>query len=221
MIRCAVILRLALPGGRVSWLKAFKKQAVIISAVALWLPAVVYGINVMWSYSTTPGHPASPPRFWPARAPIRQGKEGRATLLLFAHPQCECTRATLGELAILMAQAGGRLDADVFFYAPSSKDSTWVRTDLWQTATAIPGVHAFEDRDAEVAKQFGVFTSGQTLLYRSDGLLGFSGGITAFRGHSGDNAGRSAVTMLVQGKTPPEGSLPVVTRVFGCSLQGE
>jgi hypothetical protein len=208
-------------GGRLNWLKAFKKQAIIILAVALWLPAVVYGINVMWSYASTPGHPASPPRFWPASAPIRQGKEGRATLVLFAHPQCECTRATLGELAILMAQTGGRVDADVFFYAPSSESSTWVRTDLWQTAAAIPGVHAFEDRDAEVAKQFGVFTSGQTLLYRSDGLLLFNGGITAFRGHSGDNAGRSAVTALVQGNVPPENSLPVVTRVFGCSLRGE
>jgi hypothetical protein len=205
----------------VSWRKAFKKQGVIIFAVVLWLPAVVYGINVMWSYSTTPGHPASPPQFWPGSAPLRRAKEGRDTLVMFAHPQCECTRATLGELAILMAQTAGRLEADVFFYAPSSENSTWVKTDLWQTAAAIPGVHPFEDRDAEMAKQFGAFTSGQTLLYRSDGRLLFNGGITAYRGHSGDNAGRSAVTALVQGNVPPEISLPVVTRVFGCSLRGE
>jgi hypothetical protein len=203
----------------VNYFKRLKRQALIVGAVALWLPAVAYGINVMWSYAATPGHPAEPPRFWPATA-IKRGA-AHATLLVFAHPQCECTRATLGELAILMAQANGRLDTDVFFYLPRGKDSTWARTDLWRTASAIPGVHAFEDPDAVMAKQFGVFTSGQTLLYSSDGLLLFKGGITAFRGHSGDNAGRSAVTALIRGTVPSMNDPPLVTRVFGCSLRGE
>ena len=202
------------------FLKAVKKQAIIVAAVALWLPAVGYGLNVMWSYATTPGHPAEPPRFWPAGAPVTP-QEGHATLLMFAHPQCECTRASLGELAILMAHAKGHLDADIFFYLPPGEDGAWARTDLWRSASEIPGVHAFEDRDAETARHFGVFTSGQTLLYGSDGLLLFKGGITAFRGHSGDNAGRSAITALLQGAVPPASHLPVVTRVFGCSLRGE
>jgi hypothetical protein len=201
-------------------MKFLKKQAVILAAVALWLPAVAYGLTIMWSYATTPGQPAEPPRFWPATAAIKQG-ERHATLVMFAHPQCECTRATLGELAILMAQANGQLDADVFFYLPAGEESPWAQTDLWKTASAIPGVRPFEDHDADMAKQFGVFTSGQALLYSSDGLLLFSGGITAFRGHSGDNAGRSTITALVRGELPPANRLPVRTRVFGCSLRGE
>ena len=169
-------------------LTAIKKQAVILAAVALWLPAVAYGITVMWSYATTPGQPAEPPLFWPTTAAIRQG-ERQATLVMFAHPQCECTRATLGELAILMAQANGQLEADIFFYLPAHEKNAWTKTDLWRTASAIPGVRSFEDRDADMAKRFGVFTSGQALLYSSDGLLLFNGGITAFQGHSGDNPG--------------------------------
>jgi hypothetical protein len=203
-----------------NWFKMLKRQALIIGAMALWLPAVAYGLNVMWSYATTPGEPAQPPRFWPATASIKQ-REGHATLLVFAHPQCECTRATLGELAILTAQVNGKIDSDVFFYLPAGEESSWARSDLWRTANTIPGVNSFEDRDAAMAKQFGVFTSGQTLLYSSDGLLLFKGGITAFRGHSGDNAGRSAVTTLIRGPVPPMSSLPVATRVFGCSLRGE
>lgn len=199
---------------------AVKKHAIIVTAVALWLPAVAYGINVMWSYATQPGHPASPPRFWPSNVQVEQAK-GRFTLLMFAHPQCECTRATLGELAILMAHTNGQLDADVFFYLPPGEDGAWARTDLWRAAAAIPNVHPFEDRDADMAKHFGVFTSGQALLYSSDGLLLFSGGITPFRGHAGDNAGRSTVTALVQGVVPTWKNSPVVTRVFGCSLRGE
>ena len=92
---------------------------------------------------------------------------------------------------------------------------------LWTTAREIPGVHVFEDRGAKVAQSFGAFTSGQTLLYNRDGHLLFKGGITAFRGHSGDNAGRIAILALLQHETPRTSIVPVVTPVLGCSLRGE
>src|SRR5689334_10371940 len=107
-----------------SFLRDFRKQAVIAAAVALWIPAVAFGVNVLWKYSTTPGHPAAPPPNWPARAAIRRS-EGQATLLMFAHPQCQCTSASLDELAIIMAHAGARLDAQVFFYLPDHEANTW------------------------------------------------------------------------------------------------
>src|SRR5580704_1321964 len=97
------------------YLRALKKHTLIAVAVALWVPAIAFGFNVLWKYSTTPGHPAAPPRSWPATAPIKR-REGRPTLLMFAHPQCQCTGASLGELSIIMAHAGGQLDAQVFFY---------------------------------------------------------------------------------------------------------
>jgi hypothetical protein len=204
-----------------SFFAGLKKQSVIVLVVALWLPAVGYGISVLWKYSTTPGTPATAPLNWPATAKIERNK-ARATLLMFAHPQCPCTSASLGELAIILAHAQGRLDADVFFYRPADKPLAWMKTDLWTSANAIPGVHVFEDRDAAAAKSFGTFTSGQTLLYDSDGRLRFKGGITAFRGHSGDNAGRTAITALLQSE--PSGlNFPAVvtTPVLGCSLRGE
>ena len=202
------------------YLKGIKKQALIIAAVGLWLPAVSYGLAVMWSYAATPGHPAEPPRFWPTDVALKQ-QEGHFTLLMFAHPQCECTRASLGELDVLEAKVGRKFDVDIFFYLPPGENSSWAQTDLWRTASAMPGVRAFEDRDAGMAKKFGVFTSGQTLLYGPDGLLLFKGGITAFRGHSGDNSGRSALTALIQGHSPSSSRLPITTRVFGCSLRTE
>jgi len=203
-----------------SFLAGLKKQAVTSAAVVLWLPAVAFGINVLWKYSTTPGQPGAPPLDWPPSAPIER-VNGRATLVMFAHPQCQCSKATLGELAIIMAHAPGHLAADVFFYLPASAASTWARTDLWQSASAIPEVRVHEDREGAVAQSFGAFTSGQTLLYDTRGRLLFKGGITAFRGHSGDNAGRSAIAALLQGETPRQNILPVMTPVLGCSLRGE
>jgi hypothetical protein len=193
-----------------------KKHAIVMLAVALWIPLVGYGMGILWRYSNTPGPPATPPPGWPASVPVRP-MNGRATLIMFAHPNCPCSRSSIGELAIIMARASEKLDAHVFFYLPSTEASTWARTDLWETATAIPGVHVIEDREGALARRFGVHTSGQTLLYNAAGRLIFNGGITAARGHSGDNNGRHAVIKLAQGRTV----VPNATPVFGCSLKGE
>jgi hypothetical protein len=195
---------------------SLKKPAVTVAAVALWVASVGFGMRVLWRYSNTPGHAATPLIDWPTDAPVQLGK-GRSTLVMFAHPNCPCSRASIGELAILMAQAPEKLDAHVFFYFPANESSAWARTDLWDSARSIPGVHAIEDPGGAFALRFGAFTSGQTLLYNPDGRLVFHGGITAARGHSGDNNGRQAILALLQGGSPERN----VTPVFGCSLRGE
>jgi hypothetical protein len=203
-----------------SFAAGIKKHALIGAAVALWIPGVGFGISTLWKYSITAGHPAEPPADWPHTARVEH-TAGRATLVMFAHPQCGCSRASLGELAIIMAHERGQVDASVWFYRPSGEPPKWARTDLWETAMAIPGVRVSEDLNGSVAQSFGVFTSGQALLYDSAGRLQFKGGITASRGHSGDNAGRSAITALLHGDFLPAKGLPVATPVFGCSLRGE
>jgi hypothetical protein len=203
-----------------SFRAVFKKQLVLVAFLVLWVPAVAFGINILWKYSSTPGRPGTPSLNWPEGVQPRR-TPGRSTLVMFAHPRCPCTSATLGELAIIMAHTYDRLDTEVFFYMPSTAPASWARTELWSAASAIPGVHVFEDRDARMAERFGAFTSGQTFLYDPLGHLEFKGGITALRGHSGDNAGRSAIVALVRGDPPHIGALPEVTPVLGCSLRGE
>jgi hypothetical protein len=61
-------------------------------------------------------------------------------------------------------------------------------------------------------RRFGARVSGEVYLFQTDGQLVFHGGITAGRGHAGDNLGRSAVeSFLREGVLPPE-----TTPVFGC-----
>jgi hypothetical protein len=57
-------------------------------------------------------------------------------------------------------------------------------------------------------------TSGQVLLYDVSGRLVFRGGITAGRGHAGDNVGRDNVVAFLLHDTVPAESTPV----FGCSI---
>jgi hypothetical protein len=114
-----------------------------------------------------------------------------------------------------MAQAQGRITAYVLFVKPSGSADDWEKTDLWQSAANIPGVSVVVDDGAE-ALRFHAVTSGQTALYDVEGRLLFSGGITGSRGHSGDNAGRSAIVSLLNTGEAER----TETSVFGCPLYG-
>ena len=50
-------------------------------------------------------------------------------------------------------------------------------------ASAIPGVIVTPDVGGRIAARLGAKTSGHVLVYDENGVLKFSGGITAARGH--------------------------------------
>jgi len=143
----------------------------------------------------------------------------RYTLVLFLHPQCGCSRATVEELDQLMTHCRDRLHVAVYVLQPSQESEAWSRTSLWSGAAAIPGVEVHADRDGIFADRFGARTSGEAFVYDATGQLRFAGGITGSRGHAGDNAGLAAVMELVQQPTHAPVSV-VRTPVFGCALKG-
>jgi hypothetical protein len=182
----------------------------------LWLLAIGVGLCVLCNYENAPGVAAQPPERWPVESRIERAPEG-ATLVMLVHPHCPCTRATIAELAALMAHCQGRLTAYVLFLKPEGFSDDWEKTDLWQNAASITGVHALVDDGGAEALRFHAATSGQTILYGADGRLLFSGGITASRGHEGDNAGLSSIVSLIN-----EGAAErTETFVFGCPLFDE
>ncbi|MBD0372893.1 MAG: RedB protein [Pyrinomonadaceae bacterium] len=188
-------------------------RLILLTSAVLWLALVGVGLRVLWAYENSPGESANPPVLWPTESRI-QREQNRATLVMLVHPHCPCTRATMNELAGIMAHAQGRLTAYVLFLKPEGFSEDWEKTDLWQTAASIPGVHVMVDERGAEARLFNSSTSGQTILYDATGLLLFSGGITGSRGHSGDNAGRSAIVSLVNEGTADRAE----TSVFGCPL---
>jgi hypothetical protein len=188
-------------------------RPLLIVALVVWVAAVGFGMKRIWRYENTPGLSFKSPSQWPANSRIARAPDG-ATLVLLAHPKCPCTRATLGELAEIMAHSDGRLRAYVLFLKPKGMADGWEKTDLWESAAKIPGVTVLSDEDGREAQRFGVATSGEALLYDADGHLLFTGGITSARGHAGDNAGRSAIIALVDHSD----TTTAETAVFGCPL---
>jgi len=183
------------------------------TAGLVWLITVAIGLSVLWSYDNTPGAAGAAPYQWPGATRIPR-PQARPALVLLLHPECTCSRATVAELARLMARVQGRVDAHVLFLSPEGMGDTWSKSALWSAASSIPGVQVVRDDRGEEARHFGAATSGETLLYDTTGRLRFDGGITGSRGHEGDNAGRSSLESLLTGGTAERSS----TFVFGCAL---
>ena len=182
-------------------------------AVAIgWAAVIAYGLGSLVNYESAPGSVADVPKAWPASA-VSLSADG-PTLVMLAHPHCPCTRATVGELAEVMARVEGKAKAYVLFAKPEGSGADWDDTSLRRSAAAIPGVTVLSDPDGAEARRFGAETSGHTLLFAPDGRLLFSGGITQSRGHAGDNAGASAIVSLVHHQKADHAT----TFVFGCSL---
>jgi len=194
-------------------LRADNARPVLWAVLVVWFASVGGGLAWLMAYDNTPGTPASAPDRWPAGSALTRDDAG-PTLVLLAHPRCDCTRASIGELAELLARAPRRPKTFVVFIRPGGVDPAWEKTGTFDQASRIPGVTVVRDDKGSEADRFGAWTSGQTFLYDRDGRLAYSGGLTGARGKAGDNTGRATVLALLAGDHPARAT----TQVFGCSL---
>ncbi|HYF15992.1 MAG TPA: hypothetical protein VD971_13060 [Phycisphaerales bacterium] len=193
--------------------KLAASRAGVASGVAVWAVALGIGLVAMARYEVTPGAPAAAPVSWPPGTALTRGGD-RPVVVMFVHPRCPCTRASIARFGEVMAGADGSVDAYVACYVPSNADKAWEESETWRTAASIPGVRVVRDSDGREARRFGASTSGQVFVFDAAGALLFEGGITAGRGQAGDNAWSAAVAALVRGREAGVSTAPV----FGCAL---
>lgn len=211
--------------------------------------AVGIGFHSLMLYKGRAGNSHPTPNTWPTNVLLALAND-KPTVVMFAHPQCPCTKASLGELESLLSKANNRIEAFIIFYRPvesgdvgvfhriqanreggiSESDArnvperpsdrtpfeSWTNTPSIRIAKAIPGIRLRFDPNGIVSKRFGAETSGHTVVYSPGGHLLFSGGITASRGHLGDNVGFETVLNLVNGNSALV--KPTSTPIFGCEL---
>ena len=185
----------------------------LAAAGVLWGSLLVVGFLFLAQEEFTPVEVSIPMTLFPPGSAVRLVSD-KLTLVLFVHPHCPCTRASLHELDGLLAETQNRVSATVVFTIPDGVSPGWEQGDLWNSATNIPGLRVITDQGGGEAHQFDVEGSGHVLLYAPSGKLLFSGGITSSRGHEGDNVGRSAIVSFVLNGHARVSHTPV----FGCSL---
>ncbi|PTY03962.1 hypothetical protein DB346_02675 [Verrucomicrobia bacterium LW23] len=204
------------PGGAVAATPKGRASLPSILLVAAWGVLMVVGFVGLERYSQAPGAPGTRVEHWPNNAGLARPGNGQATVVLSVHPLCPCTAATLDELQqVLMRRDLPPFHLVVLRLLPSEKPAEWKDSALPDWLSSYPGVQVVEDRDAALSDTFGLTTSGHVAFYRPDGTLAFKGGITASRGHRGENLGAATLKALLHGQPPPAEA----TSVYGCSLK--
>jgi hypothetical protein len=189
----------------------------VAAASGIWLAALLFGHFALTEYESKAAAVTPDPARWPAAAANIEHKGW--TLVVAAHPQCPCSRATVNELNRLMVRCTNKLSPVFLFYRPAGSKTTWNQTELWRSAVAIPGVKAIDDPDGIQSAQFNATTSGESFLYDPAGKLCFHGGITGGRGHEGDNDGEDTVVSLVNAGANQKQVQVAHTQFFGCSIR--
>lgn len=188
-------------------------RPVLAAAILAWVAGIAWGLQKIESYSSTPGQVAEAPAQWPGSALVSP-QAGRSTLVMFMHPQCSCTSASLEELKTILDSTHGAVSAWIVVLRPGGMGDEWSHSGTWETARSMRGVTVVMDDNGTEADRFGALTSGHTVLYSPSGKLEFSGGITVARGHVGKNSGERRVVSLVStGKADANGH-----EVYGCGL---
>jgi hypothetical protein len=188
-------------------------QRTIAIVIAMWGCCAGVGLAVMLNYEFTAAPPADVAPQWPGGAELARDSTV-PTLIVFLHPHCPCSRATLRELDCLAADCEGQFALRIVLVRPPDTNDGWEQTNLHRSAQQIPAAVVSSDAQGAEATRFGATTSGEAILYSPDGGLLFHGGLTPSRGHEGENAGRNALTSLIRTGQ----ATCTQTAVFGCPL---
>ena len=187
-------------------------QVFLPATIGLWLLVVVAGFLWAVDYDHRPGAAADVPTQWPVDSALAPCGDG-VTVLMFLHPHCSCSRASIAELARITASCDVALCVTVVVVWPEDADFDWSASQLHHDVAACPAMHVFVDRRGEEAARFGGLTSGFTLAYDTSQRLIFEGGITASRGHFGPSRAGDALLATIASQVNRD-----TAPVFGCPL---
>jgi hypothetical protein len=186
----------------------------VAALMSLSVAATLLGMIAMLAFNGTAGSQMAGPAHWPDGTAVERSHTG-PTILVFAHPFCSCTSATLEELDSVLRSRKTGAQAPAIRILFSRSDPTWKPGDLWRRAAKVAGASPGWDENGKQARLFGVRTSGLVLLYDARGILLFQGGITSSRGHTGANySARRLAAALDSGRSAGSSH----SQVFGCAL---
>lgn len=192
-----------------------RRRAGLIALSIVWLAGVASSFSALAIYKSTPSEVATDaPRRFPEASAIARSSS-LPTLLMFVHPRCACSRASLAELSKLLKELRGRVSARIVVQTDTPQGAALEATDITRAAQAISAASVVLDPAAREAARFGAMSSGQTLLYDRDGRLLFSGGLTNSRGHEGASLGKAHLLSALEAQD----MAPRTAAVFGCKLE--
>ena len=183
-----------------------------LAVVLVWGACVLLGLLQAWTYEMTPGGSGQTPGQFPAKTELKLPGD-KSSLLVFMHPKCPCSQATLEKLQELKEKVQDKLDVQVVMYYPKEKGPAFIEDSLAKGTRKL-GYAVIPDEEGTEAKRFGAQTSGHAFMFSSDKKLLFSGGLTSARGHAGPSAASENILAILSASDPSLRS----AETFGCCI---
>lgn len=180
-----------------------------------WLVTIAVVLRGWMDFEHSPGRNVRPQAQWPVSTQLRLDRD-HGTLVVFLHPFCPCSRATLERLEQVLSDSSKKPTC-CFMIAPvASSVEIDARSANLRLAKAMSPSRTFIDGNKSEARLFDPTTSGHVFYYDAGGSLRFSGGVLVERGSNQPNTFAEALYRAINNPTYPV----VHTPVFGCSLVG-
>lgn len=181
----------------------------------VWALLLAAGAGALSRYEFKGSVPAGLADQWPDNPVVRLDTE-RPTLLMFLHPRCPCSAASIAQLDRVLTRYPGRFRVCVLIARPAGVPEHWEEGANLEAARRLPDSTLLLDQDGAIAQRYGAVYSGTVQAFGREGNRLFTGGITASRGHEGESLGSLSLLDIGAGETPSVAEMPV----FGCPLMG-
>ncbi len=157
----------------------------------------------------SPGKGGASPNRFPSvnRVALNNNKP---TVLVFVHPLCPCTPATISQLETITTAAHITVIQSGPAVGLNKPDTSHRSTQDHRLGRQM------SDASGELSRAFGAMTSGHVVAYSPEGELLFSGGVTPGRAMTGPSKGLTELREALQSHRRVSTS----TDVFGCSIFG-
>lgn len=188
-----------------------------VSAIILgcaWLGLAAFGLVRVARYDSAPEAVNAIKGDFPSGSIIHLNS-ATPTVVLFVHPACPCTQASVHQLAEAQAQASRKANIYILIAKPAGHSFAKEAKEMRKLAEQVQGAQVLDDVDCKEAVRFQATVSGQCFVYDPKGKLTFSGGLTRARGHYGTSLGSDTVLALLNGQPTTVRNAPV----FGCYLR--
>lgn len=184
--------------------------ACVIGAWAIGL-ALLWGLLLQHTYR--PSATLQPTIDWPADSRL-SAPAMVPRVVVFAHPFCPCTSATLHELDRLVFRIPEETSVTVVFNTCGLETAAVEASPTVKLARKIENVATVFDPDGRETRAYGASISGEVFAFDRSAKRIFHGGITVGRGHEGGSIGAKRLFQLLNGKKSDSYSGPV----YGCAL---
>lgn len=194
-----------------------RKKIIISVIISIWVGSIIWSTKAMLIFQFTPGKMGKVFNDFPQKSKLVLDQT-LPTLILFLHPKCTCSKASVEEIKIIKSSIKKEFKLIAVVQTASLKLTDELEK-LKEELSTLPHSTIVNDSYSFETNLFSVKTSGQIYIYSSFGELIYTGGSTSSRGTSSPSELRRTIASILETNKKPH---QLITKsIYGCEMDNK